>query len=203
MSFEYLITALIIILIPGTGVIYTITIGIARGRIPSFFAAFGCTMGILPHIMASIMGLAAILHTSALLFQIVKYAGAAYLLFLAFQILTQKGSLSFDHDGKKRNKFSLIKVGFLINILNPKLSIFFLAFLPQFISPTAQNPVWQMLFLGVIFMLMTFIIFVIYGNFAALAREKILASKAIMKWFNRSSAAIFAFLSLKLALSEK
>ncbi len=203
MSLEFFLTALVIILIPGTGVIYTITIGIARGRMSSFFAAFGCTMGILPHILASIMGLAAILHSSALLFQMVKYAGVAYLLFLAFQILMQKGTLSFEHDGKNNNRLGLIKVGFLINILNPKLSIFFLAFLPQFISTNAQNNIWQMLSLGIIFMFMTFIVFTIYGSFAALAREKILSSKAIMKWFNRSSAAIFAALSLKLALSEK
>jgi len=203
MSVEFFLTALVVILIPGTGVIYTITIAIARGRLASFFAAFGCTMGILPHILASILGLAAILHSSALLFQMVKYAGVAYLLFLAFQILRQKGTLSFEHDGKNHNMFALIRVGFLINILNPKLSIFFLAFLPQFISLNTQNNIWQMLFLGIIFMLMTFIVFIIYGGFAALVREKILSSKAIMKWFNRSSAAIFAALSLKLALSEK
>jgi len=203
MSFEFLITALIIILIPGTGVIYTIVTGIARGRLASIAAAFGCTLGIIPHILASIFGLAAILHTSALLFQSVKYIGAAYLIFLAYQILSDKGALKFQDDGIKRNLFNIIKTGALINILNPKLSVFFLAFLPQFISPNSQNATLQMLNLAIIFMAMTFLVFIIYGAFAVFMRQKILGSKTILTWFKRFSAATFVFLGLRLALSDK
>ena len=202
MSFEFFITALVVILIPGTGVIYTIATGIGRGRVASIAAAIGCTFGISPHILASTLGLAAILHTSALLFQGLKYAGAAYLIYLAWQTLRQKGPLVFDDKMNKVNLPTIAKTGFLINILNPKLSIFFLAFLPQFISPNAQNSVPQMLVLGAIFMGMTFIVFVIYGAFAAFARQKILASSSIMAWFRRFTALTFAALGLRLALSK-
>ena len=203
MSFEFFITALIVILIPGTGVIYTIATGIGRGRVASMAAAFGCTIGILPHILASSLGLAAILHTSAMLFQGLKYAGAAYLIYLAWQTLRQKGPLVFDDKNNKANLPTIAKTGFLINILNPKLSIFFLAFLPQFISPTLENSVPQMFVLGAIFMGMTFITFVIYGAFAAFARQKILGHSSIMTWFRRFTALTFAFLGLRLALSER
>lgn len=203
MSLEFFITALIVILIPGTGVIYTIITGIARGRLASIAAAFGCTLGIIPHIFASILGLSAILHTSALLFQTLKYAGAIYLIYLAYQIITDKGALKFEDDGIKRNFFATIKTGFLINILNPKLSIFFLAFLPQFTPANQNGTIFNMSLLAVIFMLMTFIVFIIYGAFAAFTRQKILSSKKIMLWFKRSTALVFVALGLRLALSEK
>lgn len=203
MSFEFFITALIVILIPGTGVIYTIITGIVRGRLASFAAAFGCTLGIIPHIFASILGLSAILHTSALLFQTLKYAGAIYLIYLAYQIIADKGALKFEDDGIKRNFFGTIKTGFLINILNPKLSIFFLAFLPQFIPANQNGAIFNMSILGIIFMLMTFIVFVIYGTFASFMRQKILNSKKIMLYFRRTTAFLFVVLGLRLAISDR
>ncbi len=203
MSPEFLVTALIVVLIPGTGVVYTIATGLARGRGASVFAAFGCTLGIVPHILASVLGLAAILHTSALLFQGLKYAGAAYLIFLAWQTLQEKGPISFKSDDVRRSMAGVVRTGFLINILNPKLSIFFLAFLPQFVPTGANGAITQMLGLGGMFMAMTFGVFVVYGAFAAWAGQKVLGSASIMGWMRRTTAAVFAGLGLRLALSER
>lgn len=204
MSLEFLITSLFVVIAPGTGVIYTLAVGLSRGQKASVAAAFGCTMGIIPHLLASIVGLAALLHASAVLFEVVKYVGVAYLLYLAWQLLKGESSLSLDNQEKTPTKYSsLITTGFLINILNPKLSIFFLAFLPQFMSATTLNPTFEMAYLGLVFMLLTFLVFIIYGAFAARLSSYVMKKPLVLKWFNRSLAGVFASLSLKLALTER
>ncbi len=200
---EFFLTALIVVLIPGTGVVYTIATGLARGRLASIWAAFGCTLGIVPHILASVLGLAAILHTSAVLFQGLKYTGAAYLIYLAVQTLRERGPISFSGENKTRTGFDVVRTGFLINILNPKLSIFFLAFLPQFVSPGSQTALFEMLVLGGLFMGMTFAVFLVYGFFAAWAGKKVLGSVTIMSWMRRTTALVFAGLGARLALAER
>ncbi|MCT7376606.1 LysE family translocator [Chelativorans salis] len=203
MSIEFLVTSLIVILIPGTGVVYTVATGLAAGRRASFAAAFGCTLGILPALFASVVGLAALLHTSALLFQVIKLAGVAYLLYLAWQTLKEAGPLRINA-GERRPlaAMAIVRTGFLINILNPKLSLFFLAFLPQFIVPAAGS-VSQMLILGAVFMAMTFAVFLVYGGFAALVGEKVLRSETVMKWMRRATAAAFAGFGLRLAFADR
>ena len=199
----FLLTALIVVLIPGTGVIYTLAIALGRGGPASVSAAFGCTIGIVPHISAAILGLAALLHASALLFQTVKFAGVLYLLWMAWSALREKGMLDAQPERSAMLHAAIIRRGFLINILNPKLSVFFLAFLPQFVPPDTANPAMTMAFLGAVFMAMTFIVFVIYGQVASLVRERVLASRSLMVWMRRSFAAAFALLGLRLALSSR
>lgn len=204
MSPEFLITSLIVVAAPGTGVLYTLAAGLSRGSTAAVAAAFGCTLGILPHLGASILGLAAILHSSAALFQVVKFAGVAYLLYLAWCALREKGALSTNTEDKpQKNMGSIALTGGLINILNPKLSIFFLAFLPQFIPAQNPAPTLTMISLGGVFMAMTFVIFVLYGIFAASLRNQVLSRPHIMKWFNRGIAGAFTALSVKLALTER
>lgn len=204
MSIEFLITSLIVVLAPGTGALYTLAIAITQGHKASFIAAFACTLGIIPHLAASIFGLAAILHTSALLFETVKYIGVAYLLYLAWQTLRGNGAISLETDPVERKSFqSILTTGFLINILNPKLSIFFLAFLPQFLSFNSINPTFEMLSLGLVFMSLTLTIFMIYGFFAAQLSQYLLRQPNFMKWFSRSVAAAFAALGLKLAFADR
>ena len=204
MSVEFLITSLVVILIPGTGVIYTVAAGLASGRRSSIAAAFGCTLGILPHITASIFGLAAILHTSAVLFQMLKYAGAAYLIYLAYQILKERGPLRLGTgDAVPRRTHSIIRTGFVINILNPKLSMFFMAFLPQFIQANGTTALVEMAGLGGLFMAMTFAVFIVYGSFAAAVGDKVLGSDTVMRWMRRTVAVAFAGFGLRLALAER
>ena len=202
-STEFLLTSLIVVLIPGTGVIYTLSICLLQGWKASIFAAFGCTLGIVPHLLASTIGLAAILHMSALVFQIIKFLGVAYLLYLAWSIWQDTGTIRFDQQQQKSHFFDIASKGFLINILNPKLSLFFLAFLPQFIPIDSASPTQDMLMLSGIFMAMTFIVFIAYGFLANSVRIYIINSPKIMRFTQRTFAVIFAALGAKLAFSEQ
>ena len=203
MTAEFLITSLIVILLPGTGVIYTLAIGLGRGFKASVVAAFGCTLGIIPAASASIIGLAAIFHTSAMAFLIVKYLGAAYLLYLAWNMLKDGGTLDIREDRKPASIVRTAVNGLLINILNPKLSLFFLAFLPQFADAKDPGATLLMVELAAIFMALTFIVFVGYGAFASAIRRHIITRPAILTWMKRSFAVTFGLLSLKLALSDR
>lgn len=203
MSLEFLVTSMIVILLPGTGVLYTLAIGLGRGFRASVAAAAGCTAGIVPHMLASIVGLAAILHASALAFQVIKYAGVAYLLYMAWSILRSGGALDVDADTQRRTAWQTARTGALINVLNPKLSLFFLAFLPQFVAPDATHPTGTLVGLALVFMALTFIVFIGYGACAAAARDYVVSRPSIMTWVRRSFAAAFGLLGLRLALAER
>ena len=200
---EFFITSLVVVLIPGTGVIYTISNGLFLGWRASIAAAIGCTAGIIPHLSASILGLSAILHMSALAFQVVKFTGAAYLLYLAWAMWRETGSLNFDPPSSKTGLRQIITRGFLINILNPKLSIFFLAFLPLFVSPEASSSTLQMVLLSVIFMAMTLVVFMLDVISANGVRSYIVNSPKVITWLQRSFAAIFAAMGVKLAMTDQ
>ena len=202
MTPEYLLTSLVVVLLPGTGVLYTLAIGLGRGWRASVLAAFGCTLGIVPHVAASIVGLAALLHASALAFQIVKYLGVAYLLYMAWGMLRDGGAFEISRQGAHRSGRKVVLDGILLNILNPKLSLFFLAFLPQFVPAGAADATAQMLALAAVFMLLTFIVFVGYGTFAAAARRHVISKPAVMRWMRRGFAGAFGALGLRLALSN-
>lgn len=200
-SIEFLITSLVVVLIPGTGVIYTVATGLFVGKRASCVAAFGCTMGIVPALLASTFGLAALLHTSALAFQGLKYLGAAYLLYLAWQMWRAASPISVSEEQNRLSLVGIATKGFLINILNPKLSIFFLAFLPQFIPATVDSALMHMLVLGGVFMLMTFVVFVVYGFLSGSFRHFIVNSEKASIRMQQIFAACFAGLGLKLAVS--
>lgn len=202
-SMEFLLTTLIVVLIPGTGVIFTISVGLFQGRRASMAAAFGCTLGIIPALLACVLGLSAILHTSALAFQVIKYAGAAYLLYLAWGMwrASNEGKMAFSKT--ENTSFRTVSTqAFLLNILNPKLSLFFLAFLPQFIPSNTEATLFSMLVLGGIFMLMTFVVFVTYGLLAHQVSQYVTRSKRAIGLIQKVFSASFAGLGAKLALSE-
>ncbi|WP_332698083.1 LysE family translocator [Bosea sp. (in: a-proteobacteria)] len=203
MSPEFLLTSLIIVASPGTGAIYTIAAGLARGGKASVVAAIACTLGIVPHLIAAMMGLAALLHASALAYEIVKYAGVAYLLWMAWQTLREQGALKVESKADPRSFWRVLFDGIAINVLNPKLSIFFVAFLPQFIAADEASPLARMLELSGVFMAMTFVVFALYGLFAAAMRDKVVTRPAVMAWLRRSFAAAFVALGAKLALTER
>ncbi|MCW9032831.1 MAG: LysE family translocator [Rhodospirillales bacterium] len=202
MTIEFLLTSLVVVLVPGAGVLYTLAHGLSLGSRASIIAALGCTFGIVPHLAAAIFGLAALLHTSAMIFQIVKFAGVAYLLYMAWGILQEKGALNVEGNVKARPWIGIATKGVLVNILNPKLSIFFLAFLPQFIDPASGSVTIQMLGLGGVFMVMTFVVFVGYGLFASAVRSHVISKPNVMAWLRRTFAGAFVIVSAKLALSD-
>lgn len=203
MSIEFLITSLIVIIMPGTGVLYTLAVGLGRGFRASAAAALGCTFGIVPAALASILGLAAIFHASALAFVVVKYLGVAYLLYMAWSILRDGGVLDVEEDGRAEPYLRTAVSGMLINVLNPKLSLFFLAFLPQFVSPTDPAATVTMLAHAAVFMVLTFAVFLVYGALATAARTHVISRPGVVLWFKRSFAAAFGLLGLRLALSDR
>ena len=200
-TIEFLVTSLVVVLIPGTGVVYTVSTGLTQGRRASVFAAFGCTAGILPHLFATILGLAAVMHASALAFQLLKYAGVAYLFYLAYA--TWRDTSPFQMDERvTESAASLVLKAFFINILNPKLTIFFLAFLPQFVTAQAGQPLVQLLLLSAVFMAMTFVVFVMYGCLAHAFRSFVMDSPTVQRRLRYSFASAFAVLGAKLAVER-
>ena len=203
MSIEFLLTSLIVVASPGTGVLVTLAAGLSRGARAAIVAAFGCTLGIVPHMLAAVTGLAALLHASALAFQIIKYAGVAYLLYMAWSTLKEQGALRVEADGAPRSNGKVNVSAVLVNLLNPKLSIFFFAFLPQFVSVSEDSPLLRMLELSLVFTAMTFAVFVVYGVFAASVRNHVISRPRILAWMRRTFAAAFVGLGAKLAVSER
>lgn len=202
-SLEFLITSFIVVLIPGTGVVFTVSTGLVQGRKASVFAALGCTAGIVPHLMATVLGLAAVMHTSALAFQALKYAGVAYLFYIAVATWRDRSAFAIDGNPSRSTASALVVKAFLLNILNPKLTIFFLAFLPQFVQPDTTGSLLQLLLLSAVFMAMTFIVFVVYGFLAHAFRKAVVESPPVQTWLRRCFAATFAGLGANLALTEK
>jgi threonine/homoserine/homoserine lactone efflux protein len=203
MSIDFLITTLIVVISPGTGVLFTLSTGLSRGGRASIVAAFGCTLGIVPHMLAAILGLAALLHASALAFQTLKYLGVAYLLYMAWNTLREHGALQVDGRAGARSSLQVIGHAVLINILNPKLTIFFFAFLPQFVATDEPSPLARMLELSGVFMALTFVVFVGYGLFAAAVRTHVISRPRVLAWMRRTFAAAFVALGAKLALAER
>jgi threonine/homoserine/homoserine lactone efflux protein len=208
MTWSFLLTTLIVVASPGTGVLYTLAVALTQGGRASIAAAFGCTLGIVPQMVAAMLGLAAVLHTSALAFAALKWCGVLYLLYMAWQALRETGALAIDartdaSPAAERSSRRVIVTAVLINILNPKLSIFFLAFLPQFIAVDEVYPLARMLELSGVFMAMTFAVFAVYGLFAAGVRDRVITRPRVMAWLRRSFAAGFAALGAKLAFAER
>lgn len=200
---DFLITSLIVVLIPGTGVLFTVSTGLILGKRASLFAALGCTAGIIPHLLATVAGLAAILHMSAVAFQALKFAGVAYLLYLAYITWRDKQAFALEQSSTSTSASGIAVKAFLLNILNPKLSIFFLAFLPQFVAPAAPSPLLQLWLLSAVFMAMTFAVFVIYGLLANAFRQAVINSSRVQAWLRRGFSAAFAGLGVNLAFAER
>ncbi|MFF7163117.1 LysE family translocator [Streptomyces sp. NPDC008086] len=205
MSIAFLLTTLVVVATPGTGVVYTLAAGLSRGRRASVVAALGCTVGIVPHLLATVTGVAAVLHASATAFQVLKYAGVAYLLYMAWATLKDTEALGVDEGagGAPVSAGRVVVRGVLVNLLNPKLTIFFFAFLPQFVHPAEANALPRMLALGGVFMLVTFVVFAAYGVLAASVRSHVTSRPRVMTWLRRGFAGSFVALGAKLAVTAR
>jgi threonine/homoserine/homoserine lactone efflux protein len=199
---QFWLTALVITVTPGTGVLYTVAAGLSAGRRTSIAAAFGCTLGILPHLAAAVFGAAALLRASGVAFAVMKYAGVAYLLYMAWATWRERGSLSVTSTGAPSLR-RVITSAVLVNLLNPKLTLFFFAFLPQFVEPGEAGATRTMLELSAVFMAMTFAVFVLYGLLAAAVRDNVLTRPRVMTWLRRGFAASFAALGARLVVTDR
>ncbi len=203
MSIAFLVTTLVVVATPGTGAVYSIAAGLSRGTQAGVVAAFGCTLGVIPHMVAAITGLAAILNASAVAFQTVKWLGVAYLLYLAWHTLRDTSQTRVDGDRTPVSSWRVIRTAVLINLLNPKLTIFFFAFLPQFVPAGAPHGTWQMIGLSLVFMAFTFLVFAAYGVFAATMREQVINRPKVMQWLRRTFAATYVLLAGRLAMESR
>jgi threonine/homoserine/homoserine lactone efflux protein len=193
-----------VVVTPGIGVLYTLSAGLTEGRRASLVAAFACTLGIVPHMAAAIVGVAAVLNASTVAFQMLKFAGVAYLLYMAWGTLRETGALQVDAAPvRPRSSGRIIVSGVLANLLNPKLSIFFFAFLPQFVRPGDDGRILHMLGLSGVFMLVTFVVFAAYGLFAAAVRHHVTSRPRVLMWMRRTFAAAFVALGAKLAVISR
>jgi threonine/homoserine/homoserine lactone efflux protein len=202
-SVAFLLTAFIIVVTPGTGVLYTVAAGLSRGARASVIAAIGCTLGIVPPMLAAIMGLAAVLQASAVAFQTLKFVGVAYLLYMAWSTFRDKGAFTVEQEITPFSTTRVIISAILINVLNPKLTIFFVAFLPQFVSAGDPNASWRMAELSGVFMLLTLVVFIAYGIFAASVRTHVFSRPGVTAWMRRVFAGSFVGLAAKLALTGR
>jgi len=199
MSWDYLLTALVVCVSPGIGVVYTLSMALGGGLRAGFWAALGCTMATVLHMLVAMAGLAALLHASALLFQAVKFAGAAYLLWMAWSVLRDRAGMSVA-PAVPMPASRIVRRAVVLNLLNPKLPLFFMAFLPQFMP--ADSGAALMAELGAGFSAVTFLTFLGYAGLAAGGRDALLASGRVMRWLRRAFAASFAALGLRLAMER-
>jgi threonine/homoserine/homoserine lactone efflux protein len=200
-SVAFLLTTLVVVVTPGTGVVYTLAAGLSHGRRASVIAAFACTLGIVPHLLATVTGLAALLHTSAVAYETVKYLGVGYLLYMAWATLRDRDALTVAAESEPRSAARVIASGVLLNLLNPKLTMFFVAFLPQFVPSGTQGSAAEMLRLGAVFMALTFVVFAVYGLCAAAVRDRVLARPGVLTGVRRVFAVCFVGLSARLAVA--
>lgn len=203
MTPEFMLTTLIVVASPGAGALFTIAAGIARGWRASLVAAFACTLGIVPHVIAAVTGLAAIMHASALAFSIVKWFGVVYLLYLAWKTFRDQSMFDVETGTTQTSTLRVIGSGVLVNTLNPKLTIFFFAFLPQFIAPGSADAVASMIWLSAIFMAVTLVVFSAYGVFAAALRRQVISRPRVVSWIRRSFGATYLVLAGRLAVQSR
>jgi threonine/homoserine/homoserine lactone efflux protein len=202
-SLEFLLTSAVVVVTPGAGVLFTVSTGLSQGRVASAYASLGCTLGIVPHMAATAMGLAAVMHAGALAFQLLKLAGVLYLLYLAWATWRDRSAFAADPSVPARSPLRLMGKAVLLNALNPKLTLFFFAFLPQFMDPADPAPMRQFTVLSAVFMAMTLGVFVVYGALADAFRQRVLASPRTQNAMRRGFSAAFALMAAKLAASER
>ncbi|THV15654.1 LysE family translocator [Rhizobium rhizophilum] len=202
MSLDFLLTTLIIVATPGTGALYTLAAALGGGRRNALIAAFGCTLGIVPHMLAAALGLAALVAAEPRLFEAIRYAGIAYLIWMAIG-LWKSGLVQEQPAEPNREAWRIIRKAVLINLLNPKLSLFFLAFLPQFVDQADPAPLTTMAALSLVFMAVTFVVFAIYGLAAAAMRHGLVERPQRMRIVNRLLSGGFLLMAGKLALAER
>jgi threonine/homoserine/homoserine lactone efflux protein len=190
-------------LLPGPDILFVLTQSISQGGKAGIATASGLCTGVFVHTTAAALGISALVYKSALAFEIVKYAGAAYLLYLAWQALRESGELISSAPVRETNAVALYKRGIFMNVLNPKVALFFLAFLPQFVNIDSGNIPVQMIFLGIIFMVQAWLIFSAISVFAGVVGEKIIQKPGIGRYIDWGKAGIFTFIGIKLALSHK
>lgn len=201
-TYTFIITSLVIILLPGIGVTYTISTGITKGRKESIIAALGCTAGIIPHLIVSIGLSSLLIKINENAFNLVKVVGALYLLYLGIEMILSKSKLDFNNKIMENRTRTILCRGIMINLLNPKLTLFFFAFLPQYISSNCKSYIVESAMLGIAFMLITFLVFAGYGMLASLIKTLITKSPQRLQHMQQLFGIIFVAFAIEIAISS-
>jgi threonine/homoserine/homoserine lactone efflux protein len=204
-TYQFLLTSLVVVLVPGTGVVYTISSAIGGGQRRGLFAAIGCTLGIVPHLLAAMLGLSGIMQAGAVAFETVRWVGVAYLVFMGMSMIRAGGTLRLDDDRTAATDRPgvVVRRGILLNLLNPKLTVFFFAFLPQFLDTPPGVLDMRLVGLGAVFMLMTLAVFLVYAWVSAAVRERVLGTPAVVRWLRRLLGTFVIGFAAHLALSDR
>jgi threonine/homoserine/homoserine lactone efflux protein len=199
----FIAVSVLLTIAPGPDILYVITQSITQGKKAGITTGLGLCTGLIVHTIAASLGISAVLLQSAAAFRVLKYLGACYLFFLAWKAFREKESLLSITDGKVKSSASLYRQGIFMNVLNPKVALFFLAFLPQFVDSKAGNVPGQMIMLGLLFMMQAVLVFTIVAVFAGILSRKALKRPGIAKYINYAKAGILALIGIKLALAER
>ncbi|MDC7222261.1 MAG: LysE family translocator [Spirochaetales bacterium] len=199
---SFLLTSLVVVLIPGTGVIYTVSAGLTGRRRQAVLAAIGCTLGIIPHLAAGLLGVSALMHRGALLFRLIKIAGIIYLTYLGIDLIRNSGALRLEEETEEKKPLKVMGEAILLNLLNPKLTLFFLSFLPQFLNTAEGNYTLQMVRLSAVFMGMTLLVFCFYGLLAHSFKKILAGSEKLSQRIQQGFGALLLGFATKLALED-
>lgn len=198
----FLIASALLTIAPGPDIVYVLTRGITQGRRAGFAAALGFATGVIFHTALAVLGIAALIRSSEFAFSLVRYAGAAYLIYLGVRTLMSQGALQVGSDNTRISLWSVYKQSVIGNALNPKVTLFFLSFLPQFINVNAGNVELQMVSLGVLFMLQTVLIFGAIAFFSGSIGDRLRSNPAIANRLNIFAGAVFIALGIRVAWPE-
>lgn len=199
----FALAALVLAITPGPGIAYVVARTVAGGRSEGLASCFGTAIGGLLHVLAAALGLSLLIAQSALAFAVLKYLGAAYLAYLGIRLLVRKEAAFAVKAVRSQGARRALLEGIVVEALNVKTALFFLAFLPQFVPANAPNATAQMLALGGVFMLLTFLVFAVYAALAASLRRQVLSRPKIMVWLQRGFGAALGLMGLRLALADR
>ncbi|MEK4949408.1 LysE family translocator [Bacillus sp. FSL W8-1127] len=200
---SFLGVAILLTLMPGPDILFVMTQSISQDKKAGIATTLGLCSGLIVHISAATLGVSAIIYQSALAFAIVKYTGAAYLLYLAWQSFKEKETGFTFHQNNPLKYTSLYKKGILMNLLNPKVSLFFLALLPQFVDKSIGHIPLQMFLLGIIFLVQAFAVFVAVSVFSEKLGRVLFHHSFLAKRMNIIKGSILGMIGIQIALSEK
>jgi threonine/homoserine/homoserine lactone efflux protein len=200
----FLLTSLVVAAIPGTGVFYTVSSSIGGGRRRGLLAAAGCTLGVVPHLVAALLGLSGVLQVGATLFEVIRWLGVAYLLLMGMSMIRDRGDMLIAGGGTPMGGTRLVlQRGIVLNLLNPKLTLFFFAFLPQFLGSSSDPHVGRLIVLGGVFMLVTFAVFSVYAYASAILRDRVLGAPIARRWFQRTLGTVLIGIGARLAVADR
>ena len=198
----FLLASALLTIAPGPDIVYVLTRGITQGRRAGFAAALGFATGVIFHTALAALGIAALIRSSEFAFSLVRYAGAAYLVYLGIRTLMSRSAFQLSSDHSSLARWAVYKQSVIGNALNPKVTLFFLSFLPQFINLTAGQVELQMVLLGAVFMLQTVLIFGAIAFFSGVIGDRLRTNSSIANRLNMFAGIIFIALGIRVAWPE-